>query len=143
MNRPVFTTKFSYRLIKEGSCEADKPSNAKVVLELSTEVTVTAFHRTRDEYCNPTAGLDLSEPLRVFLTSCQVDGSPVPCDQMTIRLHSGASTAIPRQFKESDAKQGFVVPKEFRSLKNFDINVDTHGEEFVLPDVDAHFLKGN
>ena len=49
---------------------------------------------------------------------------------------------VPRRFKESDGEQGFFVPKEFRSAKTVDVNVDTGGARFTLTALDGHFLKG-
>lgn len=138
----VFSTRFSYHLDREETCEPDKPDNGKVILELPTEVKITALHRTRSSNCNPNAGLDLSEPLKVFLTACEIDGTTVPCERIAIQLHSGALTVTPTRFKESETKQGFVVPQEFRSVPTFDVNVDTAAGGFILTDVDGHFLKG-
>jgi TonB family protein len=85
-----FSTLFSYHLLTEFKCEPGKPNNGEFHIKLPTEVEVTASTTLRDAYCDPTQGLDLSEPLRVFLTGCEVDGSSVPCEKLTIRLHSGS-----------------------------------------------------
>ncbi len=116
--------------------------NGTVVLKLPTEVNIGSHLRIRDCH-DANEGLDVSEPLRVFLSACDVDGLPIPCDKLTIRLQSGTLTAAPIRFKESDKKQGFVVPKEFRALKNFWVSVDTGSGRFVLGDMDIAFLKGH
>jgi len=138
----VFSTRFAFRLIEESTCEPDPPQNSEVVLRLPTEVEISALHRVKTGYCNPNAGLDLSEPLRVFVTSCDVDGSSVPCRKMHIRLQSGALTVTPRWFEEAKTKQGFVVPKEFRSLKTFDLHVNTPRGDFTISDLEIPLLKG-
>ena len=135
-----FSTHFSYHLTTEESCKHDEPDNGEVVLKLPTEVQITS-RASIHAYCDPDAGLDLSEPLRVFLTVCEIDGSPVPCGQMKIQLRSGTSIVTPQKFKDSDKSQGFVVPKEFRSLKSFEVSVDTSAGSFTA-DLDGHFLKG-
>ncbi len=141
----VFSTVFSYHLVKEFltySCDPDVPDNGRVILKLPAEVDITSHLKISD--CqDPNEGLDLTEPLRVFLTACEVDGSPVPCDKFTIRLQSGPLTVTPTRFKESEKKQGFVVPAEFRSLKVFGVNVNAgHGSVFFA-DQNIAFLKGN
>lgn len=78
----------------------------------------------------------------MFLTACEVDGTPIPCDQLTFRLQSGSATVTPARFKESEKKQGLVVPEEFRALKNFQVSIDTGSGGFVLANVDIAFLKG-
>ena len=135
-----FSTLFAFHLRAEPKCETDKSGNGEVHLTLPTRVEITtnargACYDTNDE-------LDLSEPLRVFLTGCEIDGSPVPCDKITFRLYSGSLTATPTRFKESEKKQGFVVPKEFRTLKTFGVNVETESGSFMLANVDIGFLKG-
>ncbi len=140
----VFSTVFSYHLVKEFvtySCDLDVPDNGTVILKLPAEVDITSHLRIRDCH-DPNEGLDLTEPLRVFLTACEVDGSPVPCDRLTIRLQSGTLTVTPTRFKESEKKQGFVVPKGFRNLKSFWVSVETESGSFVLANVDIGFLKG-
>jgi TonB family protein len=137
----VFFTRFSYRLTSEETCEHDEPNNGEVVLKLPTEIHVTSRALVH-AHCDPDAGLDLSEPLRVFLTGCQVDGLSVSCERMKIQLHSGDLTLKPQMLKEADGNQSFVVPKEFRSLKSFDLIVDTSAGGFTLTDLDGHFLKG-
>jgi TonB family protein len=137
-----FSTVFSYHLLKEFTCDPDMPNNGEVGLKLPIRVDITASTAYRDAYCDPWAGLDLSEPLRVFFTECEIDGSPVSCDQFTIRLQSGGLAVTPVRFKESEKKQGFVVPKEFRGLKNYSVSVDTGHGGFVLANADISFLKG-
>jgi hypothetical protein len=53
----------------------------------------------------------------VFLTECEIDGSPVASEAFNVRPQSGNLVVTPFGFKESEKKQGFVVPNEFRSLK--------------------------
>jgi hypothetical protein len=128
-----FVAVFSYHLRKDFSCDPDKPRNPDLLLRLPVQVGITANISIRDTYCDPTQGLDLSEPLRVFLTACEVDGSHVPCENMTIRLYSGSLSIEPKRFKESEGKQGFVVPPELRSLKNYSVSVNTEkGTVFFL-----------
>jgi hypothetical protein len=140
----VFPTVFSYHLVKEGfinSCDPDIPDNGTVVLKLPAAVDITSRLRIRD--CpEPNEGLDLTEPLRVFLTACEIDGSPVRCDRLTIRLQSGSLTVTPTRFKESEKRQGFVVPAEFRSLKAFGVSVDTGHGSLLFTDQNISFLKG-
>ena len=141
----VFSTVFSYRLEKElvtYSCDPDKPDNGTVVLHLPAEVDITSHLRVPDCH-EPNEGPDLSEPLRVFLTTCEVDGLSVPCDKLTIRLQSGDMMVTPSRFKESEKKQGFVVPAEFRALKAFAVSVDTGHGNLLFNDQDIAFLKGN
>jgi hypothetical protein len=137
-----FSTLFSYHLLTEFKCEPGKPNNGEFHIKLPTEVEVIANSTLRDAYCDPTQGLDLSEPLRVFLTRCEVDGSPVPCEKLTIQLYSGGLTVTPMRFKEPK-REGFVVPKEFRTLKEFGVNVETASGNVSFAGIDAAFLKGN
>jgi TonB-like protein len=137
-----FSTLFSYHLLKEFKCDPGTPNNSDVHVRFPTEVDITASTTFRDVYCDPTRGLDLSEPLRVFLTGCEVDGSSVPCDKLTIRLESGTLTVTPKRFKESEKKQGFVVPKEFRVLKAFGVSVDTGSGTLLFAEQNIAFLKG-
>jgi TonB family protein len=139
----VFSTLFTYRLIKElhtYSCDPDLPDNGSVILKLPTQVEITS-HLTVHECHPPNEGLDLSEPLRVFLTACEVDGSPVPCERLTIRLSSGSLVVTPTRFRESK-REGFVIPKEFRALKKFGVNVETGSGNASLAEIDGAFLKG-
>jgi hypothetical protein len=138
-----FSTLFSYHLLTEFKCEPGKPNNGEFHIKLPTKVEITASTTLRDTYCDPTQGLDLSEPLRVFLISCDVDGSPIPCENLTIRLHSGSLNVTPVRFKESEKIQGFVVPKEFRTVKDFAVSVDTANGGFRVGNQDIAFLKGN
>jgi TonB family protein len=140
----VFSTLFSYRLIKElftSSCDPDLPDNGSVVLKLPTQVEITS-HLTMHDCHHPNEGLDLSEPLRVFLTACEIDGSPVPCERITIQLYSGNLVVTATRFKESK-REGFVVPKEFRTLKKFGVNVKTGSGTASLAEIDSAFLKGD
>lgn len=61
---------------------------------------------------------------------------------MTIQLHSGALTVTPQRFKESEGKQGFVVPTQFRSLKTFDVSIDSTSGGVTLTGFDVSLLKG-
>ncbi len=140
-----FPVLFSYHLDEElvtHVCDPDIPDNGTVVLKLPREVDITSHARIPD--CDdPNEGLDLTEPLRVFLTACEVDGLPVRCDTLTIRLQSGSLTVTPTGFKESEKRQGFVVPAEFRSLKAFGVSVDTGHGSLLFADQNIAFLKGN
>jgi len=139
-----FPVLFSYHLEEElvtHSCDPEIPDNGTVVLKLPRFVEITSHARIPD--CDdPNEGLDVSEPLRVFLTGCEIDGSMIPCEGMIVRLRSGELIVTPTRFKESEKKQGFVVPKEFRSLKAFDVIVDTGHGSLLFQGQDIHFLKG-
>jgi len=87
------------------------------------------------------AGLDLSEPLRVFLTACEIDGSTVPCEGIRLQLYYGTLVMTPVRFRE-EKKQGFVVPAEFRSLKSFGVKVANGKTSADLSGIDISFLKG-
>jgi len=137
-----FSTLFRYHLLTEFKCDPDKPSNGEVHLKLPTEVDITATSTLRDSYCDPDQGLDVSEPLRVFLTACEIDGSSVPCETLVIRLNSGSLTITPSRFKDSK-REGFIVPTEFRSLKSFDVSVDTGHGKILFADRNIAFLKGD
>jgi hypothetical protein len=133
-----FESHFSYTLNE--SCDPGMPENGRVLLELPIRVAVTAPRWPFK--CDPNWGLDLSEPLRVFLTECELNGSNVPCDRVRVTLGLGSSAVIPERFRVSSDKQGFVVPKEFRSAKNFNVTFNINGSEFTSAN-DSGFLKGN
>jgi TonB family protein len=138
-----FSTLFSYHLVKETvtySCDPDVPDNGTVVLRLPAEVEITSRLRIRDCY-DANEELDLTEPLRVFLTGCEVDGSPTSCERVTFRLYSGSLVVAPTRFREPK-REGFVVPKEFRNLKNYSLTVEIGTESFKLSNEDIGFLKG-
>jgi TonB family protein len=134
-----FSTLFAYRLREEPNCKTDKSGNGEVHLNLPTQVEIIT--NPRGACYDPNDELDLSEPLRVFLTGCEVDGSPISCESFTIRLTSGSLTVAPTRFKDPK-REGFVVPKEFRSLKNFAVSVETGKGSFTLLNEDMGFLKG-
>ncbi len=135
-----FETHFSYKLTESASCDPEMPDNGRVLLELPNRVEITAPARWQYE-CDPNWGLDLSEPLRVFLAACELDGSSVPCDRVKVELSVDSSVITPERFRESADKQGFVVPKEFRSVKSFNVNFNIDGREFAST-IDGGFLKG-
>ena len=134
-----FSTLFTYHLRAEPDCERNKSANSEIHVELPTQVEITA--NARGACYDPNDELDLSEPLRVFLTGCEVDGSPVPCERFTIRLYSGDLTVAPTRLKKSQ-REGFVVPKEFRDLKNYSVGIEAGSESFTLVNEDIGFLKG-
>ncbi len=134
-----FSTLFSYRLLAEPNCKTDKSGNGQVRLNLPTQIEINAS--PRGACYDPNDELDLSEPLRVFLTGCEVDGSPTPCEKLKIRLHSGSLVVTPARFKEPKG-EGFVVPKEFRTLNDFAVSVETGNGSFTLANEDIRFLKG-
>jgi len=134
-----FSTVFAYHLRAKPECERNKSANSEIHLELPTQVEITA--NARGACYDPNDELDLSEPLRVFLTGCEVDGSPISCERFTIRLYSGSLTVTPTRFKESKG-EGFVVPKEFRDLKNYSVSIETGSESFRLVNENIGFLKG-
>jgi hypothetical protein len=80
-------------------------------------------------------------PLRVFLTGCEVDGSTVSCERLTIRLYSGSLVVTPTRFREAK-REGFVVPQEFRTMKNFSVRVETVSGSFTVANENTGFLKG-
>lgn len=133
-----FESRFSYKL-NEG-CDSATPENGRVVLELPTRVAITAPRWPFE--CDPNWGIDLSEPLRVLFTACELDASSVPCDKVTVILSSASSAVTPERFPVSADKQGFVVPKEFRSAKNFNVTFKIDGSEFTVVNLDGGFLKG-
>jgi TonB family protein len=134
-----FSTLFAYHLLAEPKCMPNKSSNGEIRLDLPALVEITA--NARGACYDPNDELDLSEPLRVFLTGCEVDGSPTPCESFTIRLYSGSITVTPTRFKESK-REGFVVPREFRNLKTYSVSIETGKESFRLGNEDIGFLKG-
>jgi hypothetical protein len=140
-----FSTVFFYHLEKESatySCKPDVPDNGSVVLKLPARVDITS-HLWIPDCHDANEGLDLSEPLRVFFAKCEFDGAPVSCEKFTIRLQSGSLIVTPTRFKESDKKQGFVVPKEFRSGKNFDLIVEARGARATIREIYPNHLKGD
>lgn len=139
-NPTVFETTFAFHLVEQTGC---KPlsNNGKIMLNLPDHIDVTAPGASLGG-CDPDAGLDLSEPLRVFLTRCEADGVSMPCSKLTITLTSGRLEVRPKTFSEQDGRTGFVVPTDFRGLNNFGVVIDTPKGAFTLQDVDASFLKG-
>jgi len=140
-----FPVLFSYHLDKEMvtySCDPDIPDDGTVVLKLPREVDITSHLRIRDCH-DPNEGLDLSEPLRVFLEVCEVDGGRVPCNKMRIRLHSETITIEPKRFKQSEEAQGFVVPRELRADKNFDLTIEMGETVSTIKGIHPNYLKGN
>jgi TonB family protein len=134
-----FTTLFAYHLLAEPNCKTDKSGNGEVHLNLPTQVEITT--NPRGACYDPDDELDLSEPLRVFLTGCEVDGSTVPCERLTIRLSSGSLVVTPARFKEAK-REGFVVPQEFRTMKKFSVRIETASGDFTVANEDIGFLKG-
>ncbi|MDT8068391.1 MAG: energy transducer TonB [Terriglobia bacterium] len=132
----TFLTKFNFDLSPE--CDT-KNENGTVTLSLPLEVTITVPRRSSE--CDPYFGLDLSEPLRVFLTGCEVDGVMQPCKNISIELDAGELKAKPQIIKEGD-KTVFVVPKEFRNAKTFGVTVQTPKGGFSLAELHGSFLKG-
>lgn len=122
-SRPNFFRDSVFLQLVTYSCDPDVPDNGRVVLKLPTEVDISSPPRVLACH-DRNEGLDLSSPLRVLLTGCEIDGSPVACQAFNLRRQSGNLVVTPSRFKESEKKQGFVVPKEFRSLETFAIGVD-------------------
>jgi TonB family protein len=133
-----FSTVFAYHLRAEPQCEPSK-AGSEVHLELPTRAEIT--DNGRGACYNPNDELDLSEPLRVFLTGCEYDGSPISCERATFRLYSGSLIVTPTRFKESN-REGFIVPREFRSLKSYSLTVEIGNASFKLANEDIGFLKG-
>jgi hypothetical protein len=142
----TFVTNFSFRLTRWTGCrraDGNNPpvnENGQISLKLPTQVDVVAEMPLDD--CDPTAGLDLSEPLRVFLTQCEADGSMVPCDKVSITLISDALRLKPARFR-SDGREGFIVPAEFRKLGKFGAIAETPKGTFSVSDVNGNYLKGD
>lgn len=133
-----FSTVFSYHIVKElvtYSCDPDVPDNGTVVLKLPATVDITSHLRIRD--CP-----EPIDPSRVFFSRCEMDGAPVSCEKFTIRLRSNDRSAAPTRFKESEQKQGFVVPEDFQSQENFDVSVETGRGRFTVSKLNIGFLKG-
>ena len=137
--RTSFPTWFAYHLLAEPNCKTNKSGNEEVHLNLPTQVEITT--NPRGACYDPDDELDLSEPLRVFLTRCEVDGSTIPCERLTIRLYSGSLVVTPTRFKEAK-REGFVVPQEFRTMKKFSVRVETVSGDFTVANEDVGFLKG-
>jgi hypothetical protein len=133
----VFETTFAFHLLTD--CE-QVYENGRITLTLPAEVEVTATPTV--EECNPEAVLDLSEPLRVFLTACEVDGAVVPCDEFTVKLTSESKTEVPERFKDKAGSEGFVVPASFRKLEYFGVVIQTPKGTFSVFHIHGSFLKG-
>jgi len=131
-----FVTKFTFDL--QPDCDSTN-ENGDVALKLPAEVIISVPRKSWE--CDPYYGLDLSEPLRVFLTSCEVDGVPLPCEQVSIELNSGDLKARP-EIIDQKGKKAFIIPKEFRSAKTFGVVVQTPKGSFSLPELHGSFLKG-
>ena len=58
-----------------------------------------------------------------------------------MELSVDSSVITPERFRESADKQGFVVPKGFRSAKSFNVSFNIDGKEFANTN-DGNFLKG-
>jgi len=133
-----FPVQFSYHLEEElvtHKCDPEIPDNGKVVLNLPRWVEITSHVRIPD--CDEPV-----DPSRVFLSRCEVDGAPVPCEKLEISIKSGGHSTAPTRFKESEQKQGFLVPEDFQSQKDFDVSVETERGKFTLPKLNIGFLKG-
>ena len=87
-SRPNFFRDSVFLQLVTDSCDPDVPDNGRVILKLPTEVDISSHLRVRGCH-DRNEGLDLSEPLRVLLTGCEIDGSPVACEAFNVRLHSG------------------------------------------------------
>lgn len=134
-----FPVLFSYHLEEElvtHLCDPDIPDNGTVVLKLPREVDITSHARIPD--CEQPI-----DPSRVFLTGCEIDGAPVPCEKLEILLKSNGPSVVPTRFKESEHKQGFIVPEDFRSQENFDVSVQTGQGKFTVSKLNIGFLKGD
>jgi hypothetical protein len=134
----VFSIIFSYQLeteIVSGSCDPAKPDNGTVTLRLPSEVVIRSHVQIPD--CPVPV-----DPARVFLSDCSIDASAVPCERLTIILRSGDRRILPSRFKESDHRQGFMVPEDFRTLKDFEVIVESGNGAFTIPKLDIGFLKG-
>ncbi len=133
-----FPVLFSYHLEEERVthlCDPDVPDNGTVVLKLPREVDITSHARIPD--CE-----EPIDPSRVFFSRCEMDGAPVPCEKFAIRLKSNGRSVAPIRFKESELKQGFIVPEDFQSQENFDVSVQTERGKFTVSKLNIGFLKG-
>lgn len=136
-----FDTVFTFHLVPQAGC-GPLHSNGQVVLTLPEKVDITAAVVNLGG-CDPEEGLDLSEPLKVFLTACEVDGASLPCDDITIRLVNRGMEISPERFKLPDGRQGFIVPAVLRNAAKFGIVVRTSRGTFSVIDENVSFLKGN
>ena len=133
-----FTATFAYHLDYQTGCASISP-NDRVVLNLPTEIEITGT-RTIPADCDPNAGLDLAEPLRVSLTRCEVDGASVPCQRVRMTLTGNGLVITPERFKERDGREGFVVPSAFRKFHTFGVVVKTPKGSFSVRDIHGNFL---
>jgi TonB family protein len=135
----VFRTTFIFELPEQTGCEPSK-DNGQTVLMLPTRVEISMPPKGYD--CDPNDGLDMREPLRVFLTSCEADGHPFPCDKTTITLSSGDLTISPELSREPENGASFVVPLKMREAKEFGVSVKTPKGSFEAGSINGAFLKG-
>lgn len=135
----TFRTTFVFELPEQTECGTSK-ENGRTVLMLPTRVEVSAPPNGYD--CDPNAGLDMTEPLRVFLTSCEADGRSFPCDKATITLSSGDLAISPELSRGPENGASFIVPSKLREAKQFDVIVQTPKGTFKAGSNDGAFLKG-
>jgi hypothetical protein len=103
-SRPNFFRDSVFLQLVTYSCDPDVADNGRVVLKLPPEVDISSHLRVWDGH-DRNEGLDLSDPLRVLLTGCEIDGSAVACQAFNVRLQSGNLVVTPSRFKESEKKQ--------------------------------------
>jgi hypothetical protein len=132
----AFEISVLYRLVNR-DC-AEPATKVTVKGNLPSQVEITAFQRG---YCEADY-VDLSEPLRVFFTGCELDDKPISCDGMSVDLAGSNQRFVPKRFKEPDGREGFIVPGEMRALKEFGVAIKLGSNGFAIPSLDGSFLKG-
>ena len=134
-----FTTTFHFEFVMVTGCPAILDHD-KVVLDLPNDVTVTAWIPKTN--CDPNFGLDLSEPLRVFLTECETDGTKIPCEAVRLTITQGVESVVPKRFKQQNGLRGFYVPSKFRNGEPFGVVVQMPKGKFSMLDINSAFLRG-
>jgi len=136
-----YEAEFVYRLL-EGSSESPRVTVSMSDfrrVEIGSELQLPLYTERYE------ANLDLSEPLKVYLTRCEVDGERIPCEQVSVELLYQNKAIRPKKFRSGEL-QGFVVPKKLRKVRKeeaFGVAVTTPRGKFVLPEYYAAFLKGS
>lgn len=132
-----FETEFVYRLLEESSESPRVSVSMRDFRRVEIASELQEFPYTERYEPN----LDLSEPLKVYVTRCEVDGADIPCEQVSILLTEGKRVFTPKTFHFAD-KHGFFVPRRLRKNENFGVRVSTTVGSFQLESVHRSFLKG-
>jgi hypothetical protein len=59
-----------------------------------------------------------------------------------VRIHSKTLNFDPERFRESEEREGFVVPTEFRNVTTFGLTIESEKGAFSIDGIDVSFLKG-